>query len=276
MGPGWLGIVAGAVALGALVVAVVVARRRDRAAASAKAGAGAGLGSDSGSGSGSGSGLVRAVMIGALIYAGITVVSTILVVATFIVGRTGDVVLPLRVQPIVVPDGVEFLTGPTAQLTGGGISAAAVTVGDLSLGASLVLGLGHLAQGATFAFVAVTIALLARNLLAGRPFQSIVGRAIGLSGTAIGVGGILWQVLIGIGSHRAAEEALFVSAWSGEGASTADLASRGWPEASLSLEIEFWPIMMGLALTALAAVFRAGDRMSRRTVELEKETEGLV
>lgn len=265
MGPGWLGIVAGAVALGALFVAFVVAHRRDRAARAGR-----------GSGSGTGSGLVRAVMIGALVYAAVVVVSTIAIVATFIVGRTGDVVLPLRLQPIVVPDGVEFLTGPSAQLTGGGISEAAVTVADLSLVSALVLGLGHLVQGATFAFVAVTIALLARNLLAGRPFQSVVGRAIGLSGVVIGVGGILWQVLIGIGSQMAAEEALFVAGWSGEGASTADLASRGWPEAGFSLEVEFWPIMMGLALAALAAVFRAGDRMSRRTVELEKETEGLV
>jgi hypothetical protein len=86
------------------------------------------------------------------------------------------------------------------------------------------------------------------------------------------LGGALSAVLQQCGEWSAGRDALFVTAWGSTGISDpgTTLANLGWPDpAYFALQIPFLPLLLGLGLTAIAAVFRAGER-------LQRDTEGLV
>jgi hypothetical protein len=111
--------------------------------------------------------------------------------------------------------------------------------------------------------------MLARRLLAGEPFGPALSRAVMVAAVALVVGGIAWQLCFGIGQSIAASEALAITGWSWDGALFIEDPTSLLPVPRLAVMVEFWPIFIGMALAAVAAAFRQGEK-------LQADTAGLV
>jgi hypothetical protein len=134
----------------------------------------------------------------------------------------------------------------------------------------LLLAGGHGLQGVTMALIAGTIAVLCSRLLAGSPFRPVLSRSTTIAAVAIAAGGLAWQVCFELAGTRASAQVLTVTGWRAEESVMADPATDiGWPDPSFGFTLDFWPILLGLALAALAAAFRHGER-------LQRDVEGLV
>ena len=214
------------------------------------------------------SGILRVLRIGAMIYGTIVV----LVTAFGVIGNlTSDIVqvtLPTQEFWPVLPDGVEWTPASGATLVGGGFLQAEASVEGLGMNVRTLLAAGVLVQGLTQLAVTAAVHLLATRLLSGEPFQPAMSRAISLTSAALIAGGLLWQVLFGVGEFMAARQVLEAGGW----AWTEDLGLEDpsvlLPQPRLALTIEFWPIFTGMALAAVAAAFRHGERLQRDTAGL--------
>jgi hypothetical protein len=138
---------------------------------------------------------------------------------------------------------IEFGVFPTADLVVHGLADG--TRALLSLGE----GIGMLLTIA----VSVAIAVFFLSLARGRPFARPLFRLALLAGGTLVVGSLIAQVTSGFGEMNAAVELNPI---------TDDLFIVGF-------DVDPTPLVLGFAIMALAAVFRAGSR-------LERETEGLV
>ncbi|MCW4385393.1 hypothetical protein OH146_06355 [Salinibacterium sp. SYSU T00001] len=217
-------------------------------------------------------------------YACITLIVTLVTVITTLAAEQVAVTIPVReFWPEPYP-WIVLLDGPTADVTGGGFRSADVVLAGLGIDARAFLAAGHAVQGATFIVIAITIALLCQRLLAdGGGFATPLTRAVTLTGATVAAGGIVWQVLFAIGGSIASEQALRVSGWTSENApgpdqqgldpqwegTPYDPLATGLPEPTIFAQLDFWPILLGLALAAVAFAFRRGER-------LQRDTEGLV
>jgi hypothetical protein len=210
----------------------------------------------------------------AIAYAAITGIATVVTVLVTLLSETVDVTLPARVEaqpyPWIIPDG-----GPEASIIGEATAQLNVTVEGLGLDARLFLAGSQLTQGASFVLVAIAFAVLCHRLLAGSPFRPVLTTTMSLAAIAVGVGGIVWQVLAIVGNSIAANQALDIWAWGAE-APTPEVADylfnidgTGMPEPSLGFTFDFWPLFFALALSAIAFALRHGER-------LQRDTEGLV
>ena len=159
---------------------------------------------------------------------------------------------------------------PAAHVSSGGYEVAPVTVAGLSMDARVQLAFGGALQGLTFAALAAVLAVICIQLLRGAPFQRIVVRALNLSAAIVIIGGLGSQLLLGFGGVAASMQVLTVDAWQADRAIVGiGQDFIGWPYPQTEFHVDFWPIFVGLALLALAAVFHAGAR-------LQRDTEGLV
>jgi len=131
-----------------------------------------------------------------------------------------------------------------------------------------LLAAGVLVQGLTQLAVTAAVHLLATRLLSGEPFQPAMSRAISLTAAALIAGGLLWQVLFGVGEFMAARQVLEAGGWSWPADLGLEDPSVLLPQPRLGLTIEFWPIFTGMALAAVAAAFRHGERLQRETAGL--------
>ena len=174
--------------------------------------------------------------------------------------------------------------GPTATVTGGGYDHASLTLSGLHPDARLWLAGGTLLQGATAVLIAYTLAVLCVRVAQGEPFAKGLVRGINQSAIAILVGGLLWQVAFQVGQALAFNQAFYVAgaSWS-EHAKGITPYSAYWPQGNTSFSIDFWPIGIGLAFFAIAAVFRYGQRLERDRellrrdrAALQHDVEGLV
>lgn len=209
-------------------------------------------------------------MIGAIAYAALVSVGTLWSVVSTLAAPHVDVSLPvMSFWPDPRP-GVFDITGPTAQVVAGGFTVADVQVEGLDLPARTFLAAGTLVEGAVFVLLATVIAMLCRQLRSEAPFASSLTSALTGAGITLGIGGIVWQILTAIGAVLAAQQTLRIDGWASSTAvDPADATAHGLPEPSLAASIEFWPIFIGLALVAVAAAFRLGER-------LQSDTRGLV
>ncbi|HEY2644289.1 MAG TPA: hypothetical protein VGI56_11110, partial [Galbitalea sp.] len=154
---------------------------------------------------------------------------------------------------------------------------ATLDLGALGADARIWLALGHLLAGATFVAVGVTLAILCRRVGQGDPFTELATRALRATGVTVLVGGLLWQVCLQLGQRLAIADVFGVKAgqWMNNVKGiTPD--SVYWPGASGDFGIDLWPIGVGLALFALATVFRYGQKLERERAELREEVKGLV
>lgn len=159
--------------------------------------------------------------------------------------------------------------GGDARLVGGGFTEALASVTGLGLATRALLAAGTLVQGLTQLAVTWAVFLIAHRLLAGEPFRPVVRKAVLVAAAALIGGGILWQVLFGIGDFMAAKEVLGSVGWGWDESLGLEDPSVLLPAPQLRLTIAFWPIFSGLALAAVAAAFRYGE-------ELQRDTAGLV
>jgi hypothetical protein len=226
--------------------------------------------------------LARIVRIGSAAYIALVVISVGTTVAALATDGPVEVDVPIAPRPVEVPDGVEFSPehSPPATIVGDPTGASlTLSLAGLPVATRLLLGAGHVAMAATLVLLALAVWRLAGAMRDGDPFLRSVVRAVTTAAVAIGVGGSAWSVLLQLGSWNAGRDALEVNGWSGEGlaAEVTSLGELGWPEpAYFGLTFETWPLMIALALGAVAAVLRSGAALRDRAARLERETEGLV
>lgn len=212
----------------------------------------------------------------ALIWGGITAVATIIHVAMALLGDVVRVTIP--VTPFW-PEPYPWITisDPIpAAVVGGGFARADLDVTGLGLDARLWLAGGHLVTGATVVLLALVVALVSHRMLERSPFQPVVARALMISAGTVALGGMAAQLCFGMGGSLASFQVLSRTGWSAQ-LPTEEIADylfdhlegTGLPEAGLSISLDFWPVMVGLALAAVSIAFRHGSR-------LQHDTEGLV
>lgn len=218
-----------------------------------------------------GFGTVRATRALATIYAVFSIGYAATSVARVGFGEYVTVFLPVRSFWPRLPEGAS-VDGLTAEVTAGGFTEAQVDVTGLDASARSWLVAEQIIQGATGAIIAIVIALLCSSILRRDPFRATAPRAITLSAVTIAVGGLAWQACGAIGGSLAAGQILDFSG----GQIDADTVKWddytdiiGVPIPGHQWTLDFWPIAAGLALFALATVFRHGTKLAR-------ETDGLV
>lgn len=216
--------------------------------------------------------VLRAVRVGGVAYAGLSVIATAFTVIPLIAGGPSVVSVPLLVHRLLRPSGVTFETGPTATVTDGGVDRATLTPTGLGVPTRvLLIGAAH-SVAAVSIMIAIALAQIAAAALRGEPSVPAAARSVTIVAVAIALGGISSTVLGQWGEWSSGRDALFVTAWGATGISNpgATLADLGSPApAYFPLQIPFLPLLLGPGLTAIAAVFRAGER-------LHGDTEGLV
>lgn len=262
---GWFGLALAALLLAVTVAVVVASFRR-------------GNGGPGERGSERGPYILSVTRLGAVLFAALTLVGGAATAIATLVSDAVPVTLPLQT---FWPEPYPWVTideGATASVVGGGISQAAVTVSGLDGGARVLLAAGQATQAATLVLVALVVALLCHRLRQGLPFRPILARSVTTAGIAVTVGGIAWQILLTAGGSLAAQQVLEVTAWSGRTPSD-EIGEYLWelplgqttglPSPGVAFSVDFWPIYLGLALTAVSFAFRHAER-------LQHDTEGLV
>lgn len=166
--------------------------------------------------------------------------------------------------PGVVIDG-----GPTASVASGGFTDASLMVEGMSEASRALWGVGQFLIALMPTVIAAMIAVACFQLLAGRAFAPAVARFALLTGVVVAVAGTLGEVLSDLGASMVSRELFTVAA-----AQWSDMAGiedpfAWWPSPALEVDIPLWPIAVGVAFAALAAIFRYGSA-------LQRDTEGLV
>lgn len=213
----------------------------------------------------------------AVLYSAVIGVATLISVGTDLTSNSLEVSLPLQGMPLQVNSTLK-LDGMIATLTGGpGFDHATFDFAGLALDARLWLAAGHLAAGATFITIGITFALLCRRVAQGDPFSRLISKSLRVTGAIVLIGGLVWQVCLQVGQRLVVAEAFPIA--SGQWRTNVKGVtpnSAYWPHASGNFGIDFWPIGIGLALFALAAVFRYGQKLERERATLLEEVKGLV
>ncbi|MEO7349880.1 MAG: hypothetical protein ABIW32_08505 [Terrimesophilobacter sp.] len=214
----------------------------------------------------------------ALLYAGLMTIGTVVNAIVMLVSDTVSVSLPVRqFWPEVYP-WITLQPAPAASVVGGGFTTADVMVDGLGMDARLILAAGGVVQGVTLIVIACVIALLCHRLLGGSPFRGLLARSTTWAAAAIAIGGIAWQFLFEIGGSIASSQVLQLNGWNSTPTSTEmsdyvdthfDPFATGLPESAFGFHLDFWPLLIGLALAAVAVAFRYSER-------LQKDTDGLV
>lgn len=218
-----------------------------------------------------GTAAVRAARVVGVISIVASGIGTIVGVVRTLFDTSVSVLMPVDPFWPSIPTGVT-LEGLHATVVGGGFTEAQVDVAGLDLPARVWLAASELLQGGTIVVIALVIVMLCSNIMRQDPFRAALTRSIGLTGIAIIVGGLVWQVCGAIGGGLASDQVLGLTGGSIDTqAFTYDDFSVvfGLPGVGHNWSLDFWPIWIGLVLFALAAVFRYGEK-------LQRDTEGLV
>ena len=169
--------------------------------------------------------------------------------------------------PLPMP-GVEVTAGPTAEVIGGGFTAAQLTLENLSPTVRILWASGQALGTLVPAVVAALIALVCFQLLRGAAFAPVVARAAILTAGVVLVGGLGTQLLCDIAGSMASSEALNVVAAEWTGYPDDWDIHTALPQPTVGISVDFWPIGAALGFAALAAVFRYGGILQRDTERL--------
>ena len=218
---------------------------------------------------------------GALVYAIVVTLVTLVAIATALFG---DVTMDVPVQQFWPQLDPRISIEPTgATVVGGGFTTATLTLAGLDVPTRILVAVGALLSGGMYVTIAIAISRVCRRVSADRPFTPVLARATTVAAIAIAIGGIASQVVTGAAASMASRQALFVGGWSGEGFGPDETPELGMPEPAFLLQVDFWPILLCVVVAALAVHFRAAERLQRdaerltlKTEQLERDTEGLV
>ncbi|QNE48020.1 hypothetical protein F1C58_14675 [Glaciihabitans sp. INWT7] len=169
-----------------------------------------------------------------------------------------------------LPPGAAITSGPSAHVTGGGFTSAQVQVSGLDGAARTWLAGSALLQGATVVMIAIVVLTLCSTLLRSDPFHTAVTRGIRVLGITVIVGGLGWQLCSGVGESLASTQVLQLGSAEFQNVVTWESITSiiGFPSPTPHVQVDFWPIWVGLAMLVLAAAFRYGERLQRDTAGL--------
>lgn len=205
---------------------------------------------------------------GAIIYAAIVGVFIVIgVVGTLV----GDVTIDVPVKefwPALDPR-ITIEATESASVVSGGFTTATLTIAGLDLTTRILLAVETVLGGGMSLAIALAVIFACRSVEGGRPFTSALPKVTTIAAIAVAIGGIGSQLVGGIAASMAANQALFVSAWSAENVGIDEEIVLGLPEPAVMINVDLWPIAIFVVLAALAALFSYGERMQR-------DTEGLV
>jgi hypothetical protein len=228
---------------------------------------------------------LRLTFVIAIIYAAGTALATIGTVVALFAGQIVSVAVPVaQFWPKLYPS-AHIVEGPTAKVAGGGFSLAQLSVSGLDPDTRLWYGAGDLLQGATFVIIAVAVAVLCSRLFGKQPFEARLTRTFSATAAVIIIGGLGWQICFGVAGGLASQQLFSVTEWTLKGTQLRNdnLSDIGWPGVGANWSVDFWPVWVGLALFAIAACFRYGEKLQRDRTALEhdrarlmRETDGLV
>lgn len=164
------------------------------------------------------------------------------------------------------------VNGASADVVSGGFTQAMVQVTGLDVSARVWLASSDVLQGATNIIIGVVLAILCTSIIKQNPFRITLIRGINLMAITVIVGGLGWQICDAVAGSLASTQVLGINGWAlnREQLRWDDVNEViGLPRAGNDWSVDFWPIWVGLALLALAAAFRYGQR-------LQKDTDGLI
>lgn len=211
----------------------------------------------------------KVLRVASALYLVVIFVLTLATVAQCLVpGTNVPVTIPLKPFWPELPDGVEVVRDSPVEVVGGGMISADVTLANLGWDVRVLLALAHLVQGA----LAVMAGLVGFRMggLFRYPGQTVfvpaLSRMVRRLGGAFIVVGIGFQILMTVAGSVASEQALRIKGWNGPPESmTPEAASPGGPldiePALAGTTVEFWPIVVGIALLGLGAILRHGETL---------------
>ena len=213
----------------------------------------------------------------ALVFAGMALIGTVTNAIGMLVDDVVSVALPVQQYWPGAYPWVTLDPAPPASVVGGGFTTADVLVTGLGEDARLWLAAGNIAQGLTVVILLAVLALLCHQLLGGTPFRPVLARSTMVAAWTFAVAGTAWQIFLTIGSGIASRQVLETIGWSARWPNDEVANSfggnldnvTGLPLPDSSFQVETWPIVIGLALAAIAIAFRYSER-------LQKDSEGLV
>lgn len=173
----------------------------------------------------------------------------------------------MRAWPLPLP-GLD-VDLPAATVESSGVALAQLTLSGLSMPTRILWAIGQALSLLLPATVAVLVALAARHLEGGAPFSPVLTRTTGVTAAVVLVTGTVAPVLRGIAGSMASFEALTIGGATWSGYPDDWTPQDALPEPTVFVQLDYWPIGAAVALTALTAILKFGQRMQR-------DTEGLV
>lgn len=155
------------------------------------------------------------------------------------------------------------------------ITTVSVTATNLSFATRGLLAAGMLVSGLAAVAVLAAVITLCNKLISAKPFSGSLLRMGRLSAGALAFGTLLGQTLTGVGTYRVGEEALRVDGYASVGEQEFP-GSSPWPEPTFSINYEFGPLFMALAILVVVELVNAGMRLARQNERLKHDTDGLV
>lgn len=218
-----------------------------------------------------GSGVVRAgiTRVLAALYTLVAAIGTVVVVLQDFLSENVSVSMPVNQFWPSLPATVK-VDGVAAHIVGGGFSTAQVDVAGLDAAARTWLAAGALAQGSMTILVGVAVIVLCTGAIRQDPFRPALTRGIDQSAVAVMIGGLGWQICTAIAGGLVSAQVLGVSGWELDESKVhwTDIQEViGLPESGHQWSVDFWPVWVGLALFAVSAVIRHGQRLQKETDE---------
>ncbi|THJ66936.1 hypothetical protein E8P82_05585 [Arthrobacter echini] len=196
---------------------------------------------------------------------GATLVTLVIIVSVVLLDRPQQIELPVVSFWPQIPEQITVSEGPTAEVVEGGFTHAEVLVSGLGNGVKFWLAVGHLTRGTTAVLIGLAVLHLASSPDRTGVFRPAVSRAVTVAGVAIMVGGIVWQVAFSIAGSIASQETLRYTSWRSEG-EVPPTVTESFPPSPLGIAptpditVEFWPVFVGVAVLAVAATLRYGEK----------------
>lgn len=155
------------------------------------------------------------------------------------------------------------------------ITSVTVTASNLSAATRGFLAAGSVVSGLATVAVLAAVVVLCSKLLAAKPFGDSLRHMGRLASGALAFGTLIGQTLTGIGTYRAGEETLRVDGYTMTGDQVLQENSP-WPIPEFSINYEFAPLFMALAILVVVELVSAGMMMARQNERLRADTEGLI